>query len=129
MKKLFITAIAVIGLSSCATETRVVEKTSDTTAYSAPQSTEAPYVSRDTNFLSGMTYDYPAEVSRLGKTSIIEMGKLACEAIDEGATIQDFLKLATSSGVDAGFIGALIREAVENYCPENQWFIDSVLNA
>jgi len=129
MKKLFIAAIAVIGLSSCTTETvRVIEKSPDTTAYSAPTETES-YVSRDTNFLNGMTEDFPAEVSRLGKQQIVEMGKLSCEAIDEGATIQDFVKLADSSGVDAGFIGALIREAVENYCPENQWFIDSVLNA
>lgn len=129
MKKLFIVGISIFALTSCATETKIAEKATDTTQYSAPPATQAPYVSRDTNFLSGLTNDYPGEVSMLGKSKLLEMGGLACDAIDEGATINDFVELAQSSGVDAGFIGALIREAVENYCPDNQWFIDSVLNA
>jgi hypothetical protein len=129
MKKSFITAISIFALASCTTETRVIEKAPDTTQYSAPAQTQPPYVSRDTNFLSGLTNDYPSEVAMLGKAKLLEMGGLTCDAIDEGSTIEDFALLAVRNDVDAGFIGALIREAVENYCPDNQWFIDSVLNA
>jgi hypothetical protein len=60
---------------------------------------------------------------------VLNLGLLTCETIDEGSTLADFVQMAEDTGVDAGFIGALIREAVENFCPQNQWFIDSALNS
>lgn len=104
-----------------------VEKTTSTTEYVAP--TQPPASDPDTRFMNNITSDFPYEVSKLGKANTLEMGHLVCDAIDEGNTLQDFVDMANRTGVDAGFIGALIREAVHNFCPENQWFIDSALNA
>lgn len=127
MKKYLVGLFALTLITGCGTKTIVVEKPANTA--STPVVTSPPYVSDDQNFIEGLVADYPSEVSFLGKTKIVEMGHLACQAIDEGATINDFVALATRNNVDAGFIGALIRESVHNFCPENQWFIDSVLNA
>ena len=121
--------LAIITLSSCGTKTIVVEKAPETTEQKTPLATVAPVYDSSTNFLNGLSYDYPSQIATLGKSKALEMGHLACGAIDEGATLADFARLASENNVDAGFIGALIREAVENFCPDNQWFIDSALNA
>lgn len=123
------TAIAIL-LSSCGTKTIVVERTPDTTEYVAPKTSPAPQKeSPESAFLNGLTATHPYEVTMLGKQKALEMGKLTCGAIDEGSTLEDFALMAMRNNVDAGFIGALIREAVHNFCPDNQWFIDSALNA
>lgn len=126
MKKLLIpTLFAALILGACTTERVVeVEKTTPTTEYIAPAPSDP-----ETSFIEGLTEDYPSEVSRLGKVETINLGRLTCQAIDEGSTLSDFVRMAENTGVDAGFMGSLIREAVENFCPENQWFIDSALNA
>ena len=128
MKKILVPALfATLALGACTTERIVeVEKTTPTTEYVAPATTPND---PETNFINGLTADYPAEVSRLGKVETINLGRLTCEAIDDGSTLNDFVRMAENTGVDAGFMGSLIREAVENFCPENQWFIDSALNA
>lgn len=128
MKKLLGLSIAVIFLSACGTKTIVVEKAPDTTLASI-QDTVQSSSEREQNFLNGLTYDHPTEVSRLGKTSVLELGRLTCGTIDEGTTLSDFVQMAGRTGVSPEFIGSLIREAVENFCPENQWFIDSALNS
>lgn len=127
MKKSLLALIPVIALSACTTE-RIVERVPATVA-----STQAPYVEdssyKEQNFIEGLTEDHPSEVSRLGKKAVIELGLLTCGTIDEGSTISDFVDMASETGVSPEFIGSLIRESVENFCPENQWFIDSALNA
>jgi hypothetical protein len=128
MKKLLAVAVLALGVSACGTKTIVVEKAPNTTL--APiQDTVQSSSEREQNFLNGLTYDHPTEVTRLGKASVLELGRLTCDAIDEGSTISDFVGLANKTGVSAEFFGSLIREAVENFCPENQWFIDSALNS
>lgn len=126
MKKIIAICATGIVLASCGTRTVVVEK--------EPTETNPPVVettprSDSENFLNGLTSTHPSEVAYLGKSRILEMGRLTCQAIDEGSTLADFVDLANSLNVDAGFIGALIRESVTNFCPDNQWFIDSALNS
>ena len=126
MKKLLALSIGALVLSACGTKTIVVEKSPDTTIYEAPITTP---VNDEQNYIEGVTADFPSEVSKLGKVQIIELGRLMCDAIDEGITIQNLVAMSSTYNVDPGFIGAVVREAVENFCPDNQWFIDSVLNA
>ena len=128
MKKLLALTVLTLGVSACGTRTIVVEQVP---AVTSPQIQDAPQSSseRDQNFLNGLTYDHPAEVSRLGKANVLELGRLTCQTIDEGSTINDFLDMSKQTGASAEFMGSLIREAVENFCPENQWFIDSALNS
>jgi hypothetical protein len=128
MKKLLAIAILTIGVSACGTRTVVVEQAPAPTSAPVQQDSFQSSSERDENFLNGLTYDHPSEVSRLGKTGTLELGHLTCGTIDEGATLADFVQMANKTGVSPEFIGSLIREAVENFCPENQWFIDSALN-
>lgn len=130
MKKIAVLVVACIAISACGTRTIVVEKEPESAVSTAPaQDVQTNSYDKEQNFLDGLTYDHPTEVSRLGKSSVIELGRLTCGTIDEGSTIDDFVQMANSSGVSPEFIGSLIRESVENFCPENQWFIDSALNA
>lgn len=128
MKKLLAVTVLVLGVSACGTRTIVVEKTPEVTTAPIPDAPQSSF-EREQNFLNGLTSDHPAEVSRLGKANVLELGRLTCGTIDEGSTISDFVEMAGDTGVSAEFIGSLIREAVENFCPENQWFIDSALNS
>jgi hypothetical protein len=128
MRKATITLLASIALVGCGTTgTTAIQE--EAPVATLPPVTVPTVVDKEQNFLNGLTYDHPAEVSRLGKASVLELGRLTCEAIDEGSTIGDFVKMAGNTGASPEFIGSLIREAVENFCPENQWFIDSALNA
>ena len=128
MKRILLVTFASLALVGCGTKTIVVQEPAPTTK--APTITQAPEVlNPEQKFLEGVTADYPREVSILGKTKTIEFGKLMCQAIDEGTTLNDLVRMSTAYDVDAGFIGSVIREAVHNFCPENQWFIDSALNA
>jgi hypothetical protein len=128
MRKATITLLASIALVGCGTTgTTAIQE--EIPVATLPPVTVPAVVDKEQNFLNGLTYDHPTEVSRLGKASVLELGRLTCEAIDEGSTIGDFVKMAGNTGASPEFIGSLIREAVENFCPENQWFIDSALNA
>jgi hypothetical protein len=127
MRKTVIALLASIALVGCGTTGTAIQE--ETPVATLPPVTVPTVVDKEQNFLNGLTYDHPTEVSRLGKASVLELGRLTCEAIDEGSTIGDFVKMAGNTGASPEFIGSLIREAVENFCPENQWFIDSALNA
>lgn len=138
MKKIIAIGSIALLVSACGSRTVVIEKESTTTQPAVEETTTTEVVvqttqptrqSKEEAFLSGVTADFPREVSTLGKVDVLEMGRLTCGAIDEGSTVADFVEMATNAGVDSGFIGAVIREAVWNFCPENQWFIDSALNA
>jgi hypothetical protein len=128
MKKTAIPSLLMIFvLGACTTERIVeVEKTTPTTAYVAPSPSP---MDAELNFINGLTADFPREVTNLGKVKTLELGRLMCQAIDEGTTLKDLLNMSRNLNVDAGFIGAVVREAVSNFCPENQWFIDAALNA
>lgn len=138
MKKIIAIGSIALLVSACGSRTIVIEKESATTQPVVEETTTTEVVVRTTQetrqskeeaFLSGVTFDFPSEVATLGKVVVLEMGRLTCGAIDEGTTIDGFVEMANNAGVDAAFIGALIREAVWNFCPENQWFIDSALNS
>jgi glycine cleavage system regulatory protein len=127
MKKTILSIVAAASiLSACGTKTIVVQETLPATL---PPATTPSALDKETNFLNGLTADFPTQVTNLGKADTVELGYLMCQAIDEGTTLQDLLNMSYKLDVDAGFIGALVREAVENFCPANQWFIDAALNA
>lgn len=127
MKKLII-AVSVIFLSACTTERVVIERVQETTTtVQTNESSQDEYF--EDQYLQGVTGDFPSEIARLGKVKAIQLGYYVCQAIDEGTTIQELVDITMESSVDPGFIGSVIREAVHNFCPNNQWFIDSALNA
>jgi hypothetical protein len=129
MKKALLTLLASVALVSCGTTAGTTAIQEETPVATLPPVTVPSPLDKETNFLNGLTADFPTQVTNLGKADTVELGKLMCEAINEGTTLQDLLNMSYRLDVDAGFIGALVREAVENFCPENQWFIDAALNA
>ena len=126
MRKILVIAASVLSLSACTTE-RIVERapTPDSTQEKSviPASKDA-----ELNFLEGLVKTHPEEVSILGKVKAIALGRNMCGTIDEGTTADELVEIANEIGTDPGFIGSVVRESVENFCPENQWFIDASLN-
>ena len=126
MKKSILVLTSVVSFFGCTTE-RIVERAP------TPNSIQVnPLIPSDnyaeTNFIEGLVATHPKEISNLGKVQTINLGRTMCNSIDKGTTINDLVEMATDYDLDAGFIGSVVRESVENFCPENQWFIDSALN-
>jgi|DEB19_MinimDraft_3_1074340.scaffolds.fasta_scaffold194050_1 hypothetical protein len=126
MKKYLATAIALITLSACGTKTVVVEKSPDTTK--SPVVTNPPMSSEDI-YIENVLSEYPGLLNKFGRQWIIDYATTTCDSIDQGMTLTDLLNMTTASGVDASMIGFLTGEAIRNFCPRNQWFIDAATNA
>jgi len=125
MKKLLAISMSVIALSACGTRTVIVEQVqaTTTTQYMAPQqtATEDLYL----NNVAGM---YPNLINNLGKPWLINFATTICAEVNNGMTIKDLLNMTTQYDIDAEMVGFLTGEAIRNFCPENQWFIDAALS-
>jgi hypothetical protein len=64
----------------------------------------------------------------MGKVEVIRIGYTFCGAIDEGMTFNELVDMTVRADIDGGIVGSLLREAIEHFCPQNQWFIDAALN-
>lgn len=123
--KVFIpVAIAALFLSSCGTRAVVVEKTNETTTtteYVAPQSADDRYF--------GIVLDnYPHIVNRNGRQWVIDFGNTVCEEIDNGLTLEQLLGML-SANTDGELVGFMVRYAILELCPRNQWFLDAAADA
>ena len=116
--------LTVLGTSCAQKEVRIVE-VPQTTQYVAP--TTPPR--GEEAYLNNIASQYPAELSKMGRPFMVEFAGTVCDAIDSGLTVEGLAMLAIKNDVDAGFIGFVTGEAIRNFCPSNQWFIDSALGA
>jgi hypothetical protein len=71
---------------------------------------------------------YPNAINIHGRNWIIEFGQVSCGAIDEGMSLNDLLNMVPA-GADGELVGFMIRHAILNICPHNQWFIDAASRA
>lgn len=124
MKKIIVTAMAAILLSSCGTKTVIVEKPVEATQ--PPVATTPPYDSDEELYLSTVRSEYPMVIESMGEQWVIEFGKIACTAIDDGLTLAGIATLAIQNNVDPEMLGYLIGAAIPAFCPENMWFIKNI---
>lgn len=122
MKKIFaISAICLpLVLSSCGTKTIIVEATTTTT--------EAPAVSAEDAYFDVVLGSYPDVVNRNGRQWVIEFGNIVCDEIDNGMTLNQLLGMV-GADVDGALVGFMVRHAIIELCPRNQWFLDAAANA
>lgn len=122
MKKLSILCLAFIGLTGCTTETiKVVEKPADTYVKESSEDKVDTY-------FQAVLDGFPDSVNIHGRKWIVDFGTIACDAIDEGMTLKDLIGMVPA-GSDGAFIGYMLRQAIINICPHNQWFIDAASGA
>lgn len=128
MKTMAVALAAAFAVTACSG----TGGTADTTTTTEMVTTTTEYVltdaDRDLILITEMTSTYPAFVSALGKPTLIDLGKSICTDIDGGLTFDQLSANISSAGLDqwAGELGYLFGVAIPVYCPENQWFIDSL---
>lgn len=123
MKKLLLAAAVAFPLilSSCGgTKTVIVEATTTTT--------EAPARSAEDSYFDVVLENYPEVVNRNGRQWVIEFGNITCGAIDDGMTLNQLLGMV-GSNVDGALVGFMVRHAILEICPRNQWFLDAAAQA
>lgn len=127
MKKVIAISLLSLSLGACGTRTVVVEKVSPTIPQTeAPPITEAYGVD---NYIANVVARYPNLLNNLGRQWLINYANTTCDSIDSGMTLSDLADMSVSNNVDASMVGFLTGEAIRNFCPRNQWFIDAAANA
>lgn len=107
-------------LSACGTKTVIVEATTTTT--------EAPSKSAEESYFDIIRNAHPDVVNRNGRKWVIDFGNVVCEEIDNGMTLNQLLGMV-SGDVDGALVGFMVRHAILEICPRNQWFLDAAADA
>ena len=125
MKKIIIITALSLCLIGCGTKTVVVEKEPEITS---PPITEqySGYTDDEETYLSVIDEQYPSVISSMGEKWVVDFGKIACSAIDDGLTLQGIAMLALENNVDPEMLGFLIGAAIPTFCPRNMWFINNL---
>lgn len=115
--------LSILALSACTVEVKENsgndQRPTDTTEYIPPsQSVEDVYLD--------VIYDeYPFLYSQMGDSNLIQFGRIACDSIDEGMTIEELAMMAVDAYADPEMVGFIVGAAVYSFCPENEWFLSS----
>ena len=126
MKKLLALSMTIIALSACGTRTVVVEQAVAPTTTAVSETMHDEYGTDE--YINNIVRMYPNLLNNLGKPWLIKFGQTVCMEVDNGMTIKDLINMTTQYDIDAEMVGFLTGEAIRNFCPENQWFIDAALS-
>lgn len=125
MKKVTTICIAALALAGCGASTTGSSYQAPETTQYVPQTTQTTYGDDDL-FVAAVSSEYPAVMGQLGgRSQLIRLGNLICQAIDEGSTLADFAMLAVDNDVDPEMLGFIMGVAISIYCPNNEWFLSS----
>jgi hypothetical protein len=124
----FISIAFAFGLTACGASATTPESTTTTEMVTTTTEYVITQADKDLLFMEEITRVYPSFVSSLGKVTLIEVGTSLCSDIDNGLTIDQLVANIGSAGLGqwAGEFGYTFGVAIRVYCPENQWFIDSL---
>jgi hypothetical protein len=125
MKKVILTAIAVLSLTACGKET--VREVLVTTP-----PTEAPVVelSKFDQYLEFL-YVEAAQSRSWSEDQLLELGTTVCQVFDQGGTVQGLITIFNnnSSGkYDDEFYASIIAGSVLYLCPEYQTLVQAQLS-
>lgn len=114
---------AILSLSACTVE--VKESSPATNAPVETVSTQPTY-STDDQYISAIEIEYPNVLSLFRRADLVGLGKVVCQAIDEGMTMESMIAIFVSEGfTDMEFMGTVVGSAIYFYCPENGWWVNS----
>jgi hypothetical protein len=125
MKKIILSALAILSLSACGKET--VREVLVTTP---PTEAPAVEVNKYDQYLE-VLYNESAQARSWDEADLLEFGTVVCESFDNGATLDTVLTTMSnySSGkYDDELFAAVIAAAVMHLCPEWQAYVSSQLS-
>jgi len=132
MKKYIIAigAAATLALTACGssaaaptTTVPVVETTTTTTV------AELTQAEKENFFVAYVGNQYPQFVSTMGKKPLIDLVDAVCYEIEfNGLTTTSLTQMILAANLEmyAGEIGYAIGAGIPLFCPQNQWFIDTI---
>ncbi len=125
MKKIILSALAILSLSACGKET--VREVLVTTP---PTEAPAVEVNKYDQYLE-VLYNESAQARSWDEADLLEFGTVVCESFDNGATLDTVLTTMSnySSGkYDDELFAAVIAAAVMHLCPEWQAYVSAQLS-
>jgi hypothetical protein len=126
MKKVILTAMAVLSLAACGKET--IREVLVTTPPTEAPATTAPASNKYDDYLVTL-YDNSAQARSWSDSDLLEFGTIVCGSFDAGATLDTVLNTMSkySTGkYDDEFYAAVIASAVMHLCPEWYNYVNSV---
>ena len=129
MKKIILSALALVSLSACGKET-IREVLVTTPSTEAPATTKAPAGNKYDNYLTAL-YDHSAQARTWDENDLLELGTLVCQTFDNGGTLDMVLNIFSqnSSGrYDDELFSAIIAASVIHLCPEWTNYVSAQLS-
>ena len=125
MKKIILTALAVLSLTACGKET--VREVLVTTP-----PTEAPVVelSKFDQYLEFL-YVEAAQSRSWSEDQLLELGTTVCQVFDQGGTVQGLITIFNNNSTgkyDDEFYASIIAGSVLYLCPEYQTLVQAQLS-
>jgi len=125
MKKVILTALAVLSLAACGKET--VREVLVTTPPTEPPVVELSKFDQYLEFL----YVEAAQSRSWSEDQLLELGTTVCQVFDQGGTVQGLITIFNnnSSGkYDDEFYASIIAGSVLYLCPEYQTLVQAQLS-
>ena len=125
MKKVILTALAVLSLAACGKET--VREVLVTTPPTEPPVVELSKFDQYLEFL----YVEAAQSRSWSEDQLLELGTTVCQVFDQGGTVQGLITIFNnnSSGkYDDEFYASIIAGSVLYLCPEYQTLVHAQLS-
>jgi hypothetical protein len=125
MKKILISAVAIIALTGCAVGDTGSSNSSNNNGNSTytPAPPQNNVQSTDDIYVGLIRSEYRT-LRNMSDYDLINFGKTLCSSIDDGLTLPGLALLAVKYGVDTEMLGFIAGAAVAAYCPYNRGFFD-----
>lgn len=128
MKKVILTAMAVLSLAACGKET--IREVLVTTPPTEAPATTLPQANKYDNYLITL-YENSAQARSWTDSDLLEFGTIVCESFDNGATLDSVLTTMSNYSTgkyDDELFAAVIASAVMHLCPEWQSYVSAQLS-
>lgn len=125
MKKVILTALAVLSLTACGKET--VREVLVTTPPTEPPVIELSKFDQYLEFL----YVEAAQSRSWSEDQLLELGTTVCQVFDQGGTVQGLITIFNNNSTgkyDDEFYASIIAGSVLYLCPEYQTLVQAQLS-
>jgi hypothetical protein len=132
MKKIIISACALIALTACGSKTvyvtdtevpnspeKTIVKTTDAPVVTPAPTTQAPWTEED-EFIYDIESNYSGTIY-VSSSQMIETGRIVCESLLDGMTGQEVVWAIENAGGELEFVQLVALSAVANFCPSQAY--------
>jgi hypothetical protein len=122
-------AIAALTLTACGGATTAPTTLPSTTVETTTTLPELSQADKELLFVNYVAGEYPAFVAMMGRKDLVDLAQSVCDEIEfNGLTTASLTEMVVNAGLAnyAGEIGFTLGAGIPIFCPQNQWFIDTI---